>query len=108
MTMILPLISPTETRALNGSYFEPRYGPVFLENVMCNGTERFGFQCNTPGPGVINDPECYYPNRSAGVRCIASECSVFFSSLEICYLAGIKMLIPLNCVGLFEQGGCSS
>jgi len=79
-----------ETRALNGSYFEPRYGPVFLENVMCNGTERFGFQCNTPGPGVISDPECYFPNRSAGVRCIASEYSVSFSSLEICFASWDK------------------
>ena len=43
---------------------------------MCNGTESFGFQCNTPGPGVITNPECYNPNRTAGVQCITSEYSV--------------------------------
>ena len=40
---------------------------------MCNGTESFGFQCNTPGPGVITNQECYNPNRTAGVRCITGE-----------------------------------
>ena len=64
---------PAETRALNGSNLGPWFGPVFLENVMCNGTETFGFLCNTPGPGVITSPECYNPNRTAGARCIASE-----------------------------------
>ena len=72
MAMTLPLISSTETQALNGSNFGPWYGRVYLENVMCNGTESFGFQCNTPGPGVITNQECYNPNRTAGVRCIAS------------------------------------
>ena len=43
---------------------------------MCHGTESFGFQCNTPGPGVITNPECYNPNRTAGVQCITSEYSV--------------------------------
>ena len=73
MATTLPLISSTETQALNGSNLGPWYGPVYLENVMCNGTERFGFQCNTPGPGVITNQECYNPNRTAGVRCIASK-----------------------------------
>ena len=77
MATTLPLISSTETQALNGSNFGPWYGPVYLENVMCNGTERFGFQCNTPGPGVITNQECYNPNRTAGVRCIASMWLVF-------------------------------
>ena len=58
---------------LNGSTLAPWYGSVFLENVTCNGTERFGFQCNTPGPGVVTSPECYNPNRTAGVRCFRSE-----------------------------------
>jgi len=73
VTMTLPLTctSPTETQALNGSNFGVWYGPVFLENVMCNGTETFGFQCNSSGPGVITNPECYNPNRTAGARCIA-------------------------------------
>jgi len=68
-----PLIFPTESQALNGSDVGPWYGPVYLENVMCNGTERFGFQCSTPGPGVITSPECYNANRTAGVRCITGE-----------------------------------
>ena len=42
---------------------------------MCNGTERFGVQCNTPGPGVITNQECYNPNRTAGVRCITGKWS---------------------------------
>jgi len=66
-------IFPTEVQALNGSSLGPWYGPVYLENVMCNGNERFGIQCNTPGPGVITNPECYNPYRTAGVRCIISE-----------------------------------
>ena len=63
----------TESQVLNSSNLGPWYGSVFLENVTCNGTERFGFQCNTPGPGVVTSPECYYPNRTAGVRCFRSE-----------------------------------
>ena len=75
------LIFLAESQALNGSNFGPWYGPVYLENVMCNGTESFGFQCNTPGPGVITNQECYNPNRTAGVRCITGEWS-FFSYLS--------------------------
>ena len=76
VTMILSLTctSPTETQALNRSNLGPWYGPVFLENVVCNGTESYGFQCNSSGPGVITNSECYNPNRTAGARCIASEC----------------------------------
>ena len=65
--------SPTEAQALNGSNLAPWNGPVFLENVMCNGTETFGIQCDIPGPGVITNQECFNPDRTAGVRCIASE-----------------------------------
>ena len=73
--MTVLLILPTESEALNGTSLDPWYGPVFLENVMCNGTETFGYQCATPGAGVITNPECYYPNRTAGVRCTMSEWS---------------------------------
>ena len=41
---------------------------------MYNGTERLGFQCVTPGPGVVNIPECFNPYRTAGVQCFQSEC----------------------------------
>ena len=90
MAMTLPVISSTETQALNGSNFGPWYGPVYLENVMCNGTERFGFQCNTPGPGVIANQECYNPNRTAGVRCIASM--FLISCYKFYFVASTKLL----------------
>ena len=61
------------SQVLNGSNLAPWYGSFFLENVMCNGTERFGIDCVTPGPGVVSSPECYNPNRTAGVRCFRSE-----------------------------------
>ena len=64
----------TESQVLNGSNLPPWYGPVFLENVMCNGTERIGIECFTPGPGIVTSPECYDPYRTAGVRCFRSEC----------------------------------
>ena len=72
-TAIVRIIVPTGSQVLNSSNLEPWYGSVFLENVTCNGTERFGFQCLTPGPGVVTSPECYYPDRTAGVRCFRSE-----------------------------------
>ena len=59
---------------LNGSNFAAWYGSVFLEIVMYNGTERLGFQCVTPGPGVVNIPECFNPYWTAGVQCFQSEC----------------------------------
>ena len=63
----------TESRVLNGSNLAPWYGSVFLENVTCSGTERFGFQCNIPGPGGVTSPECSNPYRTAGVQCFRSE-----------------------------------
>ena len=60
-------------QVLNGSNLAPWYGSVFLENVMCNGTERLGIECVTPGPGVVTSPECYNPNRTAAVRCFQGE-----------------------------------
>jgi len=68
----------SEAQALNGSNLEPWYGPVYLENVMCNGTERFGFQCSTTDLGVITNPECYNPYRTAGVQCMIdiNECEL--------------------------------
>ena len=59
---------------LNGSNFAAWYGSVFLEIVMYNGTERLGFQCVTPGPGVVNILECFNPYRTAAVQCFQSEC----------------------------------
>jgi len=46
---------------------------VFWENVMFNGTERLGFQCVTPGPGVVNIPECFNPYWTVEVQCFQSE-----------------------------------
>ena len=63
----------SESQVLNGSNLPPWYGPVILENVMCNGTERIGIECATPGPGVVTSPECYDPYRTAGVQCFGSE-----------------------------------
>ena len=60
-------------QVLNGSNLEPWYGSVFLENVMCNGTESLGIECLTPGPGGVTSPECYNPNRTAGVRCFTGK-----------------------------------
>lgn len=73
--------TPSEAQVVNGSNFGPWNGPVFLENVMCAGTEAVGTECPTPGVGVITDPECNNPSRTAGVRCIASELSKTVCSL---------------------------
>ena len=54
---------------------------------MCNGTERFGVQCNTPGPGVITNQECYNPNRTAGVRCITGKWSKVIVFIDFLWLA---------------------
>ena len=66
-------IAHTGSQVLNGSNFAPWYGSVFLENVMCNGTERLGIECVTSGPGVVTSPECSNPNRTAAVRCFQGE-----------------------------------
>ena len=60
-------------QVLNGSNLGPWYGSVFLENVTCNGTERLGIECLTPGSGIVTSPECYNPNRTAGVRCFTGK-----------------------------------
>lgn len=46
---------------MNGSNFAAWYDAVFLEILMYTGTERLGFQCAIPGPGVVNIPECFNP-----------------------------------------------
>ena len=63
----------SESQVLNGSNIAPWNGSVFLENVMCNGRERLGIQCVTPGLGVVTSPECSNPYRTAAVRCFGSE-----------------------------------
>ena len=60
-------------QVLNGSNLAPWYGSIFLENVTCNGTERLGIECVTPGPGVVTSPECSNPYRTAGVRCFTGK-----------------------------------
>ena len=68
---------------LNGSNFAPWNGSVFLENVMCNGTERLGIECVTPGPGVVTSPECSNPNRTAAVQCFRSKLKKFQLKLDL-------------------------
>ena len=60
-------------QVLNGSNFGLCYGSVFLENVTCNGSESLGIECLTPGPGGVTSPECFNPNRTAGVRCFTGK-----------------------------------
>ena len=67
------LMFSTESQVLNGSNFGPWDGPIYFENVMCNGTEPVGVPCITPGIGVVTNPECFNPYRTAAVRCYLSE-----------------------------------
>ena len=51
--------------ALGGAYFGNGSGDIFLDNVVCNGTESSLLECNTNPIGQHN---CDH-SEDAGVRC---------------------------------------
>ena len=61
-------------QASSGSEFGLWFGPVYFEDVMCNGDEYHLSECEISGEvGTITNPGCLQPNRTAGVRCIEGE-----------------------------------
>ena len=50
--------------ALSNSYFGGGYGPIWLSQVMCSGSERYLFSCN-----YNHDNDCTH-FEDAGVQCI--------------------------------------
>ncbi|XP_078685535.1 uncharacterized protein LOC144918547 [Branchiostoma floridae x Branchiostoma belcheri] len=58
---------PSAQLVRNDAYFGPGRGPIYMDNLRCNGDENSLFNCSYPG-WTINDLNCSY-DQAAGVEC---------------------------------------
>ncbi|XP_019641566.1 PREDICTED: deleted in malignant brain tumors 1 protein-like [Branchiostoma belcheri] len=55
----------------NDAYFGPGRGPIYMDNLRCNGDENSLFNCSYPG-WMINDLNCSH-DQAAGVECTVED-----------------------------------
>ena len=67
-------------RRYGGTYFGQGSGPIWLDNVMCRGTELTLASCGHLGVGVTRSCSHY---EDAGVRCYGGQ-GTYISVLTIC------------------------
>ncbi|KAI8496794.1 scavenger receptor [Branchiostoma belcheri] len=58
---------PSAQLVRNDEYFGPGRGPIYMDNLRCNGDENSLFNCSYPG-WMINDLNCSH-DQAAGVEC---------------------------------------
>ncbi|XP_019631612.1 PREDICTED: deleted in malignant brain tumors 1 protein-like [Branchiostoma belcheri] len=58
---------PSAQQVRNNAYFGPGRGPIFMDDLHCNGDETSLFNCSYPG-WMIHDLNCRY-DQAAGVEC---------------------------------------
>ncbi|XP_019616489.1 PREDICTED: deleted in malignant brain tumors 1 protein-like [Branchiostoma belcheri] len=58
---------PSAQLVRNYAYFGPGRGPIYMDNLRCNGDENSLFNCSYPG-WMINDLNCSH-DQAAGVEC---------------------------------------
>ncbi|XP_078685517.1 scavenger receptor class A member 5-like [Branchiostoma floridae x Branchiostoma belcheri] len=58
---------PSAQLVRNDAYFGPGRGPIYMDDLHCNGDENSLFNCSYPG-WTINDLNCSH-DQAAGVEC---------------------------------------
>ncbi|XP_078685566.1 uncharacterized protein LOC144918572 [Branchiostoma floridae x Branchiostoma belcheri] len=58
---------PSAQLVRNDAYFGPGRGPIYMDNLRCNGDENSLFNCSYPG-WTTNDLNCSH-DQAAGVEC---------------------------------------
>ncbi|XP_078659992.1 scavenger receptor cysteine-rich domain-containing group B protein-like [Branchiostoma floridae x Branchiostoma belcheri] len=58
---------PSAQLVRNDAYFGPGRGPIYMDDLRCNGDENSLFNCSYPG-WTINDLNCSH-DQAAGVEC---------------------------------------
>ncbi|KAI8517805.1 scavenger receptor [Branchiostoma belcheri] len=58
---------PSAQLVRNDAYFGPGKGPIYVDDLHCNGDENSLFSCSYPG-WTINDLNCSH-DQAAGVEC---------------------------------------
>ncbi|KAI8517873.1 scavenger receptor [Branchiostoma belcheri] len=67
---------PSAQLVRNDAYFGPGRGPIYMDDLHCNGDENSLFNCSYPG-WTINDLNCNH-DQAAGVECTGQ----YYSSLD--------------------------
>ncbi|KAI8496680.1 scavenger receptor [Branchiostoma belcheri] len=62
---------PSAQLVRNDAYFGPGRGPIYMDNLHCNGDENSLFNCSYPG-WTINDLNCSH-DQAAGVECTVED-----------------------------------
>ncbi|KAI8496784.1 scavenger receptor [Branchiostoma belcheri] len=62
---------PSAQLVRNDAYFGPGRGPIYMDDLHCNGDENSLFNCSYPG-WMINDLNCSH-DQAAGVECTVKD-----------------------------------
>ncbi|KAI8522124.1 scavenger receptor [Branchiostoma belcheri] len=65
---------PSAQLVRNDAYFGPGRGPIYMDDLRCNGDENSLFNCSYPG-WTINDLNCSH-DQAAGVECTDVSASI--------------------------------
>ncbi|KAI8496707.1 scavenger receptor [Branchiostoma belcheri] len=80
---------PSAQLVRNDAYFGPGRGPIYMDNLRCNGDENSLFNCSYPG-WMINDLNCSH-DRAAGVECTGLSMSVDYDpKTDFMYWPGLS------------------